>query len=64
MSHPLWVELALYPGFLAGYFTYQLIGNEIAAIVTGCAAVGLCYGTFAWLVQMLVQKIVNPFGPN
>src|SRR5512134_2429644 len=43
---PAWAEVVFYTGFVAGYYSYDLIGYN-AALTVGCISVGLFYGLIA-----------------
>ncbi len=55
-----WARLALYPGFVVGYHTFDLLGYS-AAVSLACLAVGGVYSAIASAVGTTVRKVVALF---
>ena len=52
--HP-WAEVAFYPGFVTGYYAYDLVGYN-AALTAGCISVGLFYGLVAVVLFRIFRR--------
>lgn len=51
-----WARVALFPGFVVGYHTFDLLGYS-AAVSLGCLTVGFAYSAVASAVAGALQKI-------
>ena len=53
-----WARLALYPGFVVGYHTFDLLGYS-AAVSLACIAVGCVYSAIASALGSTVRKVAS-----
>lgn len=52
-----WLRVVLYPGYLVGYHTFDLLGYS-AAVSLACLAVGFAYSAVASAIASTLHKVV------
>jgi hypothetical protein len=52
-----WARVALYPGYLVGYHTFDLLGYS-AAVSLACLTVGFAYSAVASAIATTLSKVV------
>jgi hypothetical protein len=53
-----WAEVAMFPGIVVGYHTFDLVGYS-AAVSLACLTVGLVYSGLASAVGSTVRRLIS-----